>query len=139
MEIKKEDMQCSIEWKIKSHKDFGVLAKAWSYDGKWMWNVYAHIAETHPLFSNPGKAKDLPFHYGCTYDEIRTASPSEGIVYDWQKERKTLVVGSDYAHLHDDYDGHPSGFDGVPYFILSDCNALVDALLAELDKDNGNG
>lgn len=139
MDIQKGDMQCVIEWKVKRHETFSVVAKGWTRDGKWNWNVYANIFENHPLFNQPSKAKELPLNCGCTYDEVRTAVPSEGIQYSWQRETKTLVVGSDYAHISDDYDNHPSGFDGVPYFVMRDCNDLVDALLAELDKDNNNG
>jgi len=126
----------TIEWFIKSdNKSFGVSAKAWFDGSRWNWNVYARIYSAHPLFNKPSKAKNLPFHGGCTFDEIRTSIPSEGIVYEWQKEVKILVVGSDYAHICDDYENHPSGLEGVPCNILSDANELADALLKELDDE----
>ena len=123
-----KEIRCGIEWWIKREKAFSVSAKAWLDEGRWNWNVYAYIFDSHPLFSKPGLAKELPLHCGCTYDAMKSETPAEGIEYDWQKTKQTLVVGSDYNHIYDDYDHHPSGFDGVPSYVLSDANALVEAL-----------
>mgnify|MGYP003630354631 CR=1 FL=1 len=121
-------MECKIEWKIKTGFGYAVTAKAWTNDSKWNWNVYAHINKNHSLFTNPEEAKDLPFHGGCTFDEYQSHEPSGGIIYDFQKVTKILVVGSDYAHLGDDYDNHPSGLDGVPFYIMRDCEELISIL-----------
>jgi len=123
----------SIEFKIKIAKTFSVTVKGWcstnSIDGlKWHWNVYANIFESHPLFNDIDKAMNLPLHGGCTYDQLTTSVPATGIIYDWQKETKTLKLGSDYAHLHDDYDNHPSAFDFIPYNVLNDAKELAEAL-----------
>lgn len=125
----------SVEWKLKQHKTFSVTANAWMSGDKWNWNVYALIYESHPLFNEPGYAiQNLPFHGGCTFDKVITFAQSGGNEYDKRDPVKTLKLGSDYAHLNDDYDNHPSGFDGIPYNIERDAQELFDTLLAELDK-----
>ena len=129
-----EEIPFTVEYWVKRDKTFTVSAKCWRNGDKWMWNVYAYIFDNHPLFSKPGLAKVLPFNCGCTFDEIVTSEPSEGIKYDWQKTKRKLVVGSDYAHIHDDYENHPSPIHGVPGNILFDAKELVDALLSYLPQ-----
>ena len=120
------DMNCAVEWYVKRHKDFAVTAKAFTVGGKWYWNVYAYIYNTHPLFDKPSEAvEELPFHCGCTFDKIRTTVPG----VSGSPKTETLVLGSDYAHMDDSYDSRPSGFGGVPGHILHDANRLVTALL----------
>ena len=110
--------------------NFVVTVCGWEgMDGKHHWNIYARIFDNHPLFNDPEKAMDvLPFAGGCTYDQIETFSPSRGIEYDWQKEIKVLVLGSDYGHIWDDYDNHPSPEYGIPGQMRSDAKELVEAL-----------
>jgi len=125
----------SIEYKFNQHKTFSVTVCAWISSDKWNWNVYAYIYKGHPLFNDPRYAiQNLPFHGGCTFDKLLGFYQSGGNEYDSSEPVKTLKLGSDYAHLHDDYDNHPSGFDGIPWTIERDAQELVDALLAELDK-----
>jgi hypothetical protein len=124
-------MKCNpvIEYKLKQTKQFSVTAKAWLSGDKWQWNVYAFIYESHPLFSNPEAAiNNLPHHCGCTFDKLVTTAPSGGNEYDSSKAVTTLKVGSDYAHLYDDHDNHPSGFDGIPNFIERDMLEMIAAL-----------
>ena len=128
-----------IVFTIERNKDFSVTVEGWNDVGfrncdfetpleKWNWNVYAHIYESHPLFNKVYLALELPFHCGATYDQIITHEPAQGIKYDHQKVTKYLKIGSDYAHCDDDYENHPSAFDGIPYFIESDANNLVKSL-----------
>ena len=123
-----KEFRASVEFKIESQKTFSVTVKAWQLMDKWSWNVYANIFENHSLFNDVNKALELPFNGGCTYDEIKTHTPSRGIRYDWEKESKTLIVGSDYAHIHDNYENHPSPFDRIPFEVLRDAQELVEKL-----------
>jgi hypothetical protein len=124
-----EEFNATVEFKIVVKKTFSVTIKAWQFDGKWAWNVYANIFEAHELFNNPGSAMDsLPFHCGCTYDKLKSVGVTGGNKYDNSGSRKVLVLGSDYMHLHDDYDNHPSPFDRIPYNVLNDAKELVEAL-----------
>lgn len=115
---------------IHKTDSFMVTVCGWdSLDGKYHWNVYARIFDTHPLFDDPEKAMEvLPFAGGCTYDEMEIRIPARGIEYDWQKEIKILVLGSDYAHIWDDYDNHPSPKYGIPGQMRHDAEELVKAL-----------
>jgi len=119
-----------VEFKIKQGKTFLVTAVGWQYNEKWNWNIYASIFEAHPLFDDVENAKQLPFNCGCTLDKIITDSPTgnQSDWYDFEKEYKTLKLGSDYSHIYDDYDNHPSPFDGLPGFIERDALELVEAL-----------
>jgi hypothetical protein len=136
-----------VVFTIEQNKDFSVTVEGWNDVGfrngdyenlieKWNWNVYAHIYESHPFFNDVDSALELPLHWGATYDQIITHEPAQGIKYDLQKITKCLKVGSDYAHCDDDYDNHPSAFDGVPFLIDSDAKRLVKALEKALEKDN---
>lgn len=129
-----KEFKAIVEFRFSTEETFSVTIKAWPSLDKWNWNVYANIFESHPLFNNVDKAISLPFNGGCTYDEIKTHTPARGIQYDWQKESKTLIVGSDYAHIHDDYDNHPSPLDYIPQKVLRDAKELADALLKELEE-----
>tara|TARA_R110002095_G_scaffold210499_1_gene197784 strand:+ start:650 stop:1054 length:405 start_codon:yes stop_codon:yes gene_type:complete len=123
-----EEFKAMVEFNIAVKKTFSVTIKAFQSLDKWNWNVYANIFESNELFNDLDNAFNLPFHGGCTYDQIKTLTPARGIQYSWQKEEKTLVLGSDYAHLHDNHDNHPSPFDRIPYEVLKDAKELVDAL-----------
>ena len=118
----------TVEFKVASGDGFTVTVKAWQAMDKWQYNVYANIFESHALFSDTDKAKSLPFNGGCTYDAIKTTTPTV-IECEWQKETKTLVVGSDYAHIHDNYDGHSSPFDAIPREVLEDAKELAAELI----------
>lgn len=122
------EFKAMVEFKIAVEKTFSVTIKAWQCMDKWNYNVYANIFEKHELFNDVSKAIGLPFNGGCTYDEIKTTIPSQGIKYDWQRETKTLVVGSDYNHIHDNCDNHSSPFDRIPHEVLRDAKELVEAL-----------
>lgn len=127
------DMPIAMEWTVALHKTFRVTAKAWSPNGEWRWNVYAHIYITHPLFSEPKKAMELPLHGGCTFDALIKTEPTGGNKYDRCEISEVLTIGSGYMHCDDNFE-HVSGFDGVPYQIEQDAKELSDALLAELEK-----
>ncbi len=122
------EFKATVEFKIAVEKTFSVTIKAWQLTDKWNYNVYANIFEKHDLFNDVDKAMMLPFNGGCSYDEIKTFTPARGIQYDWQKESKVLVLGSDYNHLHDNYDNHSSPFDRIPHEVLRDAKELVEAL-----------
>ncbi len=123
-----EEYKASIEFKIAMEKTFSVTIKAWMNLDKWAYNVYANIFESHELFNKPDEAMLLPLNGGCTYDQLKTSVPSTGIQYEWQREVKTLVVGSDYMHIHDEYDNHSSPFEHIPYKVLNDAKELAEAL-----------
>jgi hypothetical protein len=124
-----EEFKATVEFKIAVKKTFSVTINAWQLNNKWAWNVYANIFETHSLFNNPeGAIDNLPFHGGCTYDKLKSEGATGGNKYDKSESHKTLVLGSDYMHLHDDYDNHPSPFDRIPYNVLNDAKDLVEAL-----------
>ena len=122
----------TLEFKIASEDSYSVTIIAWNRKealDQWHWNVYAHIYDKHPLFDNPENAVEtLPFHCGATYDKIITTEPAQGIKYDWQRINKTLKIGSDYAHIYDNYDNHPSPFEGIPSGIEADALELIGAL-----------
>lgn len=121
-------MKPSYEWTIEKTRLFCVTVRAWSREDKFGWNVYANIFEEHPLFNNVEAAKCLHFHGGCTYDQIITHAPAEGIKYDWQKEYKTLKVGSDYQHYMDEYFETCDPAYGIPSSVLYDAMQLVEQL-----------
>jgi len=131
-----EEIPFTVEYWIKKDKTFTVSAKAWLSGDKWMWNVYAYIFDNHPLFLKPEIAKGLPLNCGCTFDEITTSLPAEGIKYNWQKIKRKLVVGSDYAHIYDDHENHPSPVYGVPVNILADAKELAEALVNSLEQES---
>jgi hypothetical protein len=41
----------------------------------------------------------------------------------------TKIVGSDYNHIHDNYDNHPSPFERIPFEVLRDAKDLAEALV----------
>ena len=142
-----KDLQLfTTEFYIAREKTFCVTVKGWNSIGfngcdfdnpveKFNWNVYALIYDNHPLFKTPKAAiESLPFHGGCTYDKLIVTSQSTGNEYDESEDSLTLKLGSDYAHLHDDYDGHQSPADGIPHHIERDAKALADALLKSLGE-----
>ncbi len=106
-----------------------VSAKSWHDGAKWHWNVYAYVQESHPKFADDKYLQNLPFNGGCTYDSIRITQPTE-IKYDWQKRVTTKIVGSDYNHIHDNYDNHPSPLERIPFEVLRDAESLA----AELER-----
>ena len=112
---------------IKRSKTFSVEVSAWESSGKWYWNVYAHVFDTHPKFEDDEWLKDLPFNGGCTLDKLIITQPFK-IEYDFQGVNTTKKVGSDYAHIHDDYDNHPNPDDGIMYKAELDALELVKAL-----------
>lgn len=128
----------SHEWNVYADREtFCVSIKAWHRKGviglsddEWTWNIYAHIYESHPLFSDPEKALNtLQFHWGATYEKFITVQEARGNKYDWQKDGKTLKIGNDYAHYEDDYfmACHPK--DGIPLTIQQDALCLVGQLI----------
>ena len=120
----------AYEWRVFGNNDFSVLVRAWGRtDGTWTWNIYANLFDSHPLHGEPARAKELPFHWGCTYDSYITTEPSEGIKYDFQKVGKVLKVGNDYAHYQDDWAMCSDPQDGIPYRIQSDVRILIAELL----------
>lgn len=123
-----KEFNAIVEFRIARESTFTVTVKAWLMADKWQYNVYALISEKHALFNDVDKAMNLPFNGGCTYDQIETMTPARGIQYDFQKEYKTLIVGSDYAHMHDNYDNHSSPFEQIPWEVLRDAKELVNAL-----------
>jgi hypothetical protein len=126
-----KEFSAVIQFRIAASKSFTVVVKAWLAMDKWQYNVYANIFENHPLFNDVEKAKSLPFNCGCTYDSFKANSPTSND-YEWQKETKALVVGSDYSHIHDNYDNHSSPFDSIPHEVLRDAKELVEALRANI-------
>lgn len=123
-----EEYSASIEFKIKTTESFSVIIKAWQMNKNWMWNVYALIGENHKLFNDPEKAYEtLPFHGGCTYDQLIEYKSSKCTKYS-DDSGKTLKLGSDYMHLHDDYDNHSSPLNMIPYSMLLDAKDLVKEL-----------
>lgn len=129
------EVQPSCEFFFVREKTHSVSAKAWNYNGKWNWNVYAYIQPEHPLYQNNEALMSLPFNGGCTYDAIRTIQPFE-IKYDFEKLSSTKIVGSDYNHIHDDYDGHPSPFERIPHKVLRDAQDLALALFVDEKGEN---
>jgi len=129
----------SVSYWVKKTSTFSVEVKAWCDSDKWNWNVYAHIFSGHPLYDDNEALKSLPLHGGCTYDAIKKNSPLV-MKYDWQKEYEyeAKTVGCDYAHLHGDYENHPSPFDYdfglVPAPFHHCAEELADTLLEELGK-----
>lgn len=125
-----EKYNAVITFKIKSNDVFCVEIKSWLLGDKWMWNVYANIYEKHNLFNKPEEAFEcLPFNGGCTFDRLITHEDSKANSYNRSPKQITLKLGSDYMHIHDDYDNHPSPFDFIPVNIINDANDLVKALL----------
>lgn len=128
------DLVKKNEWFVQK-KTFTIQINAWEISpDNWVWNVYANIFESHPLFSKVEEAIDLPFHGGCTLDELHTTEPASGIIFDWQKVRKTLKVGCDYNHYCDEYFNHYNPDDGIPIQIKKD----VELLIAELEANNAS-
>lgn len=120
----------SCEFFFVRERTHSVSAKAWNHNGKWNWNVYAYIQPEHPKYDNNEALMNLPFNGGCTYDAIRTIQPFE-IKYDFQKLSTTKIVGSDYNHIHDNYDNHPSPFECIPWQVLRDAKELAESLHVE--------
>ncbi len=120
----------AYEWTTRG-KDFNIQIRAWKTSdtefGVWVWNVYALISEKHPLFKTPAATKSLHFHGGCTFDQVVTALPVEGIEYDWQKEYSYIKVGSDYAHYMDNYEQEDPK-NGIPWAVQRDAEELFKEL-----------
>jgi hypothetical protein len=125
----------TVQYWIAKRKTHSVEVKAWHDGVKWHWNVYAYVFESHPRFNDNEWIMNLPFHGGCTFDQQRIVQPIGGCRYDFQATRKVKVAGSDYNHICDDYENHPSPFDCVPGFVPNPFRSDADALLAELDKE----
>lgn len=129
-------MKPSYEWTIHQSKTFSVTVRSWHRHDGFGWNVYANIYDTHPMFGNVEWAMNLPLHGGCTLDQLITIAPSQGIKYDWQREQKTLKVGSDYQHYGDEYFMHFDPLQGIPSSILRDANELVQCLQETKEAHN---
>ena len=119
----------AYEWLIYRNDNFTVQVRSWVDSNKHHWNVYANIFDTHPFFNEMTKVLDLHFHGGVTYEQRITHTPAQGIKYSWQKSYETLKVGSDYAHLHDDWFATQDPIFGIPSEIKSDATQLVNQLL----------
>jgi hypothetical protein len=126
-------MKPSYEWTIEKTRLFSVTVRSWHTGDGFGWNVYAYIFEEHPLFNNLEAAYNLPFHGGCTYQQIITTTPPE-MTYDWQKEYKSLKVGSDYQHYMDDHFMLCDPANGIPYEIMRDAETLVQSLQVEQES-----
>lgn len=67
------------------------------------WCVYVHIYPQHPLFSivyqneKPVPYGHIPFHGGCSYSSMS---------FDRNGQIKSVTLGSDYNHLHDERFSH---------------------------------
>lgn len=126
----------AVEWTPVQNKDFSITVRSWKresvVESEWHWNVYAHICETHPLFSDVDAAMDLPFHGGCTYEQYVTYDPAQGIRYEWQKQVKSLKVGCDYSHYGDNF-GNDDPVNGVPFIIQKDIEHLALSLMAVVE------
>jgi hypothetical protein len=122
-----QNVNPSCEFFFVRESTHSVSAKAWHYGGKWHWNVYAYVQPSHPKYDDNEALQNLPFNGGCTYDAIRTVQPFE-IKYDFQSLTTTKIVGSDYAHIFDNYDHHPSPFERIPHEVLRDARELAQAL-----------
>ena len=125
--------QVSVSYWAKKTGTYSIEVKAWFDSEKWNWNIYAHIFSGHPLYNDNEALKDLPLHGGCTFDQVRKISPLE-IKCDWQKESEDKTVGCDYAHLHDDYNNHPSPFDCEFGEIPAPFKHCVEELIKELGE-----
>lgn len=131
MELKLNFDTPSYEWNVYRGKTFTVQVRCWRFpsEDKFTWNVYAYIYEKHPLFSQVEYAMDnLYFHAGATLEEMHTIAPALGIRYDWQRENRTLKLGSDYQHLHDNYFRECDPQYGIPYDIQRDAELLTEQL-----------
>lgn len=124
------------EWSPCQEKTFSISVRCWlmesSFGDKYVWNVYAHIYEGHPLFSDVERAKNLHFHYGCTYDKFVTVEhpEPEATRAAWMKTSRSLKVGSDYSHYQDDVFEASAPHDGVPFAIQRDVLELAAQLSA---------
>lgn len=124
----------------KRHRTFSVEIKRWinghgsHYRGAHMWNVYANIFDTHPLFNifNNQTQKDLDaidelkkqFHWGITFK--REVTSLSGL--HKPQKIKTVQLGSDYNHLHDDYFSHLATLEAA-HEVKEDAEALFNYLL----------
>lgn len=116
-----------VSWKLHKDRNFSVEVVCWHNGSAYCWNVYANIFDSHPLFKSTEGVESLPMHYGVTHDQLMTVGFVEK-KYDWQKDASYRVVGSDYAHLYDNYEDC-SPDDGIPGRILGDARELMAALL----------
>jgi hemoglobin-like flavoprotein len=127
----------------KRHRTFCVEIKHWINPllqdrGEHMWNVYANIFDSHPLFNifNNQTQKDIDelegyLHWGITYKREITSLQR---LYDPDKV-KTVVIGSDYNHLHDKRFTHMATLEEASE-VKDDAEALFSYLL---EKSNEEG
>lgn len=129
--------QVSVSFWVKKTSTYSVEVKAWfdSVKWNWNWNVYAHVFSDHALYEDNEALKNLPFHGGCTFDQLKTIKPLN-MEYEWQKESEGKTVGCDYAHLHDDYDNHPSPFESAFGVIPPPFKYCAEELVQALDASN---
>lgn len=124
----------AYEWNPVQEKTYSIQIRCWSRDEiseiKRVWNVYALIFDGHPLFNELERAKNLPFHGGCTYDKNITTEHAmpESERASWMRTSRCLKVGSDYSHYLDDYFESADPSEGVPFEIQKDVQELADAL-----------
>lgn len=127
----------AYEWTPAQEKTFTITVRCWETGGvpgviesKFIWNVYAHIFDTHPLFLEVERAKDLPFHGGCTYDKFITTEPTTPVDQraSYEKTSRCIKVGSDYAHHMDDEFESANPKDGIPWSIRRDIEELFTML-----------
>ena len=122
------------EFRIKSEKTYSVVVSAFwrkpltDHESGWSWNVYATIESSHKLYEDEERLRNLPFNGGCTYDKIFTES-----YLDCKYRRDLNAIsykkfGSDYQHIHDNYDSHQSPEDGIPHYVMRDAEELIEAL-----------
>lgn len=125
----------SVSFWAKKTSTYSVEVRAWFDSTKWNWNVYAHVFNNHALYEDNEALRNLPFHGGCTFDQLKTIKPLE-IKYDWQKEREGKTLGCDYSHIYDDYENHPSPFESAFGVIPSPFKYCADELIEALESNN---
>lgn len=128
--MKSEKYHSRHSFFLAREKTFSVEMICWSWpDGEWAWNVYAHVFEGHPLFSETDRLMtNAPLHGGCTFDQRVVRAPINGIKYEWQRETTTLTIGSDYKHCGSPDLSNYGPFDEIPWIVKRDAQELCEYL-----------
>lgn len=134
----------AYEWTPCQEKSFSITVRCWTREevpnvlpSASVWNVYANIYDNHPMFGEPDRAKNLPFHGGCTFDKFITTefARAEAERPEWMKTSRVLKVGSDYAHYGDDHFESYLPADGIPWDIQRDVEELAEVLAATAPQE----
>jgi hypothetical protein len=124
----------SVSYWLKKTTKFSVEVKAF-YDGnKWGWCVYAHVFENHSKFNDNDFLMNIPMHGGVTFDQQKVVQSIGGPQYSFQKTRMAKTVGCDFAHLHDDYENHPSPTDYEFGFIPEPFYSEAISILKQIEE-----